>query len=98
MTMDIEKFLSQPPVPVRDDGFSQHVLLTLYQERLRHRNVVLAAGAGVVLLAFIILPIAILVPAFTLQLTALIASPFTPWLGAVAAILLLAFRPGLLRF
>jgi hypothetical protein len=96
--MDIDQFLSQPPAPVRDDGFSQRVLLTLYQKRLQHRNVALAAGAGLVLLALIILPIATLVPALTLQFMTLIASPFTPWLGAVAAILLLAFRPGLLRF
>jgi hypothetical protein len=92
--MDIDQLLSQPPPTVRDEGFSQRVLLTLYQERLRHRNRVLAAGAGLVLLALIMLPIATLVPVLALHLTALMTSPFTPWLGAVAAILLLAFRPG----
>jgi hypothetical protein len=96
--MDIDQLLSQPPPSVRDEGFSQRVLLTLYQKRLRHRNMVLAAGAGSVLLALIILPVATLIPALTLQLTALITSPFTPCLGAVAAILLLAFQPRLLRF
>jgi hypothetical protein len=96
--MDIDQLLSQPPPSVRDEGFSQRVLLTLYQKRLRHRNMELAAGAGLVLLALIILPIATLVPALTLHLTVLMTSPFTPWVGAGAAILLLAFRPRLLRF
>jgi hypothetical protein len=96
--MDIDQLLSEAPAPVRDDGFSQRVLLSLYQKRLQHRNVVLATGAGLVLLALIILPIAALVPALALELTAFIASPFIPWLGAVAATLLLAFPRRLLRF
>jgi hypothetical protein len=45
-----------------------------------------------------ILPMTTLVPALTLYLTTLITSPFIPWIGAVVAMLLLAFRLRLLRF
>jgi len=96
--VEIDQLLSQPPAPVREDGFSQRILLALYRKRLHRRNVVLAAGTGMMLLALIVLPIATLVPAMTLRLTALMTSAFIPWLGAVAAILLLAIRPRLLRF
>lgn len=96
--MEIDQFLSQPPAPVRDEGFSQRVLLALYRKRLHQRNVVLAASGGVLLLVLLSLPVATLVPVVTLQLTALMTSPLIPWLGAGAAILLVAFRPRLMRF
>jgi hypothetical protein len=96
--MAIDQLLSQPPAPVRDDGFSQRVLLALYRKRLRRRNAMLAAGAGLALLALIVLSTTTLVLAMPLQLTVLVTSPFIPWLGAVAAMLLLACRPRLLRF
>ena len=96
--MEVDQVLSKPPAPIREDGFSQRVLLALYQKRLRRRNAVLAAGAGMALLALVILPISTFVPAMALRVTALTTSPSIPWLGAVAAALLLSFRPRLLRF
>jgi hypothetical protein len=93
MAMDLDGFLSQPPAPVEEQGFTRRVMLMLYQKRVLQRNVVSTFVTCAALALVVLLPVGVLVAELPLQLAALITSPWIPWVAAGVAMLLLTLRP-----
>ena len=96
--MELDAFLSQPPAEVADRGFSQAVAVRRYREQARLALIVRAAVLFLLLALLALLPAGALLRAIALQLTALAASPFVPYLGGAIFLVWLAIQPRALRF